>query len=417
MKFLTLHGHSRPIKFIKFSEDGKVVYSASSDRHIIQWDTLSGKKLLSFVHSASVNTMAVLKDNSLMFTGDNTGVFYLWDTTTGQLLKKIDHVNLLSIRSIELSSDEAMLLIVYAGRTKDSECSIDIYSVKELINHGTNNKDLKEDENNNSNNNNNNNSNSNKDKSKPDQELTNVDINKLASIVSDSSKGKYVKSKFYNQDSQILSIREDGFVEVVTLSVNNDDNHELVLQEKIHDGIIFDLDIDLSRNIGLTAGRDGTSVSFFVFPFKVLSVFKPTNPTRNLNSCSLCYVEELTTKQIDKDKANHEFLLKLSIENIFELDFSNVSSPEVKKKGIYLAIVAGGQDSRNVTTTNQKEGGFEVMGYDLYSGTLLFSLLTHFGPVNNLAYSKARKMLASGAEDSTVRFYPLDQYQEFMDIK
>jgi WD40 repeat protein len=57
------------------------------------------------------------------------------------------------------------------------------------------------------------------------------------------------------------------------------------------------------------------------------------------------------------------------------------------------------------------------MGYDLYSGVNLFSVLTHFGPVNNLAVSKTTKLLASGAEDSTVRFYPLDQYYEFMEIK
>ena len=90
--------------------------------------------------------------------------------------------------------------------------------------------------------------------------------------------------------------------------------------------------------------------------------------------------------------------------------FGNASSQLKygKQKEIIIAITSGGQDSRFVTTTNQKEGGFDIILYNAMNGEELASFLDHFGPVNALAVNG--NTLASGAEDATVRLHKIDHY-------
>ena len=71
----------------------------------------------------------------------------------------------------------------------------------------------------------------------------------------------------------------------------------------------------------------------------------------------------------------------------------------------FHAIIAGGQDSKDVTTTHTNAGGFEVMFYNILSKVEVGSLSGHFGPVNALGFSGDGKFLASGGEDATVRLY------------
>lgn len=78
------------------------------------------------------------------------------------------------------------------------------------------------------------------------------------------------------------------------------------------------------------------------------------------------------------------------------------------KKQIVLAIVGGGQDSKFVTTTTQKEGGFEIIIYNVFTGEKLAEFLDHFGPINTLAVHK--NILASGGEDSSVKVHDIEHY-------
>ena len=71
-------------------------------------------------------------------------------------------------------------------------------------------------------------------------------------------------------------------------------------------------------------------------------------------------------------------------------------------------MASGGQDSKLVTTTNQKEGGFEILIYHAIDGFEVNNFLVHFGPVNTLAVKG--NVLASGAEDATVRIHKLESY-------
>ena len=135
MKPVNLQGHSRPIKKVKFNENGDLLYTASSDRTIISWSIPKGEKLKTYTHSAAINTFCVT--NKYLISGDNTGTLYIWDIPTEKILKKLEHDPTLSVRSLDfLHNDQSQIMIVYAGRGKLSKSFISIYNINEILNYG-----------------------------------------------------------------------------------------------------------------------------------------------------------------------------------------------------------------------------------------------------------------------------------------
>lgn len=135
MKPVNLQGHSRPIKKVKFNENGEIIYTASSDRTIISWGIPKGEKLKTYAHSAAINTFCLT--NKHLISGDNTGTIYFWDISTEKILKKLEFDTSSSIRSLDiLNSDQSQLMIVYGGRVKNSKSYISIYNIEEILNFG-----------------------------------------------------------------------------------------------------------------------------------------------------------------------------------------------------------------------------------------------------------------------------------------
>ena len=100
------------------------------------------------------------------------------------------------------------------------------------------------------------------------------------------------------------------------------------------------------------------------------------------------------------------------VSNINACRFSPLISETDEKKVKYHAFIAGGQESRDVTTTTSKKGGFETLIYDCMFGCELRAILGHFGPVYALAnfgpvyalaISSDAELLASGSEESSIK--------------
>jgi hypothetical protein len=231
---------------------------------------------------------------------------------------------------------------------------------------------------------------------------------------------KYVQAKFANLNKNIICSREDGSLELI-----NFNNSKIVTESKFHDDIILDFDISSEKGLVLTASRDGYMTAINLDTFQVINKFHPLNPTRNLNTCKIAvienpyYVEDsLNVNNINSVNVNNLFgnndTVSIDVNNLFNMSGNEIINnlPPVKfgkkEKEIILAIVSGGQDSKLVTTTNQKEGGFEIVIYHAIKGMELSNFLVHFGPVN--ALSVCGNLLASGAEDATVRIHKLDYY-------
>jgi hypothetical protein len=148
--------------------------------------------------------------------------------------------------------------------------------------------------------------------------------------------------------------------------------------------------------------------------------------------------------------------------NSIKIDVDSLFGPKDENKfdsfNVLMCLVAGGQETKLVTTSKQ-EGGFDIISYDINSDSMdtsnveneniisspstmedtttdvkntiitnsnstsnldetqpqlkstnkiYFSLNHHFGPVNSIAYSSKKKLLASGSEDSSAKLYYLN---------
>ena len=380
-------GHSRPVKHIKFSSDGKFVFSASADRLVIKWDYKNDVKSNVYTHQASVNVICISNSNKYMFTGDSTGVIYVWDIIKNEQIKRITFKVFYNIRSLNLSTDETYLIITLAERTAKGISHVGIYLIDDIIKVNSN-PSL---------------GNASPNDSSPEPET-------YKKYVCSEINTKFVKSCFSNMNKSVLISREDGVLEMYDFYTD-----ALISSFKFHNDEILDFDVNDEYGIIITSSKDGEMSLINSNSFQLINKFKPTNPVRNLNACQIAVIDNPyysapgVEKGISIDTLFDLNSMDLTKLKYFENEEDNEKAKKYKnKKQIVLAIVGGGQDSKFVTTTEKKEGGFEIIIYNTLTGEKLTEFLEHFGPINTLAVHK--NILASGAEDASVKVYEIDRY-------
>jgi translation initiation factor 3 subunit I len=337
MRPLILKGHTTPIKDLLFNYDNDLLFSASTDRYVTLWSSEYGERIGTYLHNAAVYTMSITDDSKYLVTGDSTGGIYIWEASTGTLLKKIEIECSNSIRSIKFNSDNNLFSFSFGGRKQDSDTGLYIYNINDVLKcSDTNNL-------------------------KPVIKIKSPDFDKLTKIT------------WINNDTNIIATSEKG--NIYNFDVKDG---KVLLKKNIHSQMIMDLDISKGEEFLLTASKDGKSLVLDPDTFDIMETLYPDNPTRNINACR----------------------------------FSPFVACEDEDKAKYHAFIAGGQESRDVTTTHAKKGGFECLIYNIIDGTELGAILGHFGPINALAITNDGELLASGAEESSVRVHRInnDEY-------
>jgi len=80
-------GHTKPLRKITFSADGKIIAAASQDTTVRLWDVSSAKELYTLKgHTESVGSISFSPDNRTIASGSSDGSVRLWDVSSGQCL-------------------------------------------------------------------------------------------------------------------------------------------------------------------------------------------------------------------------------------------------------------------------------------------------------------------------------------------
>ena len=331
MRPLVLKGHSKPIKDLQFNKDNDLLFSASSDRLITLWSSEYGERIGTYQHDAAVYTMSIDDTSKYLISGDSTGCFYIWEASNGTLIHKLLMPNVPSVRSVNFNYQNDLVSISYGGRTAKSESFIDIYKFEDLLK-----------------------------KQKGTKPLKSITI---------PHNDKISKTRWCDLGKVIIAVSDTGIIYKYDYN-----SSKLLLEKRIHEKEIMDLDISPKEELIMTAAKDGKAKILDPDNFDIMTELFPQNPVRNINACR----------------------------------FSPLISEEDEKKVKYHAFIAGGQESRDVTTTKSKKGGFETLIYDCMFGCELGAILGHFGPVNALAISSDAELLASGSEESSVRVHRIN---------
>jgi translation initiation factor 3 subunit I len=78
-------------------------------------------------------------------------------------------------------------------------------------------------------------------------------------------------------------------------------------------------------------------------------------------------------------------------------------------------VLGGGQEARDVTTTQARQGKFEARFYHKIFEEEIGRVRGHFGPLNTIAVHPKGTGYASGSEDGYVRVHHFEpQYFAFM---
>ena len=331
MRPLVLKGHSKPIKDLQFNKDNDLLFSASTDRLITLWSSEYGERIGTYQHDAAVYTMNIDDTSKYLISGDSTGCFYIWEASNGTLIHKLLMPNVPSVRSVNFNYQNDLVSISYGGRTAKSESFIDIYKFEDLLK-----------------------------KQKGTKPLKSITI---------PHNDKISKTRWCDLGKVIIAVSDTGIIYKYDYN-----SSKLLLEKRIHEKEIMDLDISPKEELIMTAAKDGKAKILDPDNFHIMTELFPQNPVRNINACR----------------------------------FSPLISEEDEKKIKYHAFIAGGQESRDVTTTKSKKGGFETLIYDCMFGCELGAILGHFGPVNALAISSDAELLASGSEESSVRVHRIN---------
>lgn len=351
MKPVLLGGHERPIRDISFNKDDDFLFVGSSDRYISLWSTETNERIGTFYHEAAINCLLPSKDTRSLISGDNMGNAYVWDVNTGEMILKISSENENSpVNSIDFGISNSEIIMTYSKRTKDKESRIVVLNLEDAMKKSVNGS---------------------------------VDIGKLPlkGFYCESKSSKAVKTKFLNTNTQCLVAYDNGILE----------KREVLTGKLLAKGIfhennkpIMDLCLSSQEELGLSSGKDGRSILFDPDTLEILTILKPQNPLRNINSGK--------------------------ISPLFNPDL-----PQAEQ--LRHCIIGGGQESKTVTFTSASEGGFEILIYDMITSEEMGSIGGHFSPINSIAVSNNGNIIVSGAEEGTARmhfmtheYYELKQY-------
>ncbi len=113
----TLTNHSGDVYSVAFSHDGRTMASGAADKKIILWDAATLKPIRTLDgHTAAIRELAFSPDDKTLASAGEDNTFRLWDVETGKLkVTRTEHTQ--KVKSVEYYPDGKTIATVSADMT------------------------------------------------------------------------------------------------------------------------------------------------------------------------------------------------------------------------------------------------------------------------------------------------------------
>lgn len=128
VRAFTLHGHSRPVKKMKFNRDGDMFFTCSDDKLMIAWD-LEANKMGVYQGTGACKSLAVSYNTEFIAGAFSTEGVEIFDAQTGKSLRKIIFVNM-RCNNVEFNLGDTELVVTLVGALKSF---VNTYDFKSLL--------------------------------------------------------------------------------------------------------------------------------------------------------------------------------------------------------------------------------------------------------------------------------------------
>jgi COMPASS component SWD3 len=108
---MPLVGHHNYVYSLAFSPKGNILVSGSYDEAVLFWDIRTAREMRSLpAHSDPVSGVDFVRDGTLAASCSSDGLIRIWDTSTGQCLKTLNHEDKVPVTSVKFSPNGRYVL-------------------------------------------------------------------------------------------------------------------------------------------------------------------------------------------------------------------------------------------------------------------------------------------------------------------
>ncbi|EAR96935.1 eukaryotic translation initiation factor 3 subunit I (macronuclear) [Tetrahymena thermophila SB210] len=131
MKLIELRGHEKPVNFVKFNQDGDLLFSGAAEKRVNVWRNHTFERIGSYKTQSAVKALDVTDDSQYLITGSLEGTLQVFLVDGGQSIGF--YKTKYKCKYLELSQGNEYLLVLFESYDSQANNLVGIYKFKDFL--------------------------------------------------------------------------------------------------------------------------------------------------------------------------------------------------------------------------------------------------------------------------------------------